>query len=196
MIKDLAKVFMNTISDLPFTDKIGGLAELTAEDSRKMLVACDYIQNNCQGDKDYTELVPDKELKSLFYFENDRGASFKESKAGDIMVFETDMRLVGWLNLQKLGYDDCNTTTLIMNALIKRLISNDELKKNLDKPFLAIKTTSVREDNRDPKIFTKNGYKDNFRFKPYDYFAITIGVKFYVNYKCVEEFVVKTPLQC
>lgn len=196
MVRDLAKVLMNTISTLPFTDKIGGVAELTSKDSRQMLVACDYIQNNCQGDKSYTELVPSVDLKSLFYFENERGAVFKEHKAGDIMVYETEMRLVGWINQKRLGYNDENVTSLIISSLIKRLLSNDQIKQNISSPFLAIRTTSVKEDNKDPRIFTKHGYKDNFRFKPYDYFSITFGVKFFIDYNCLNEFVVKTPLEC
>ena len=196
MIRDLAKTLMNTIADLPFTDKLGGLVELTSTDSRKMLVSCDYIYSNCQGDKTYLEFVPDTELKSMIYFENDNGATLKEKKAGDLMVFETQMRLVGWVNKKKLGYDTCNLTTLIQSSLIKRLMDSKTIKEHTEKPFLAIKILSVKEDNKTPNIFTKNGYKDNFRFNPYDYFSLTIGVHFYVDFNCVDEFVVKTPLEC
>ena len=196
MIKDLARIFMNTIEDLPFTEKIGGLVELTSEDSRKMLVSCDYIYPDCQGNKDYLEFVPSADLKSMFYFENDNGARLKEQKAGNIMVFETDIRLVGWINKKKLGYDDSNVTSLIQNALLKRLMTKDEIAKHITSPFLAIKTTSIKEDNKTPKIFTKNEYKDNFRFNPYDYFSLTISVLFYIDYKCLDSFVVKTPLEC
>jgi hypothetical protein len=196
MIRDLAKIYMSIIAELPFAEKVGGLVELTSDDSRKMLVSCDYIYPKCEPNKDYLEFVPSVDLKSMFFFENDNGARLKDQKAGNIMVFETELRLVGWINKKKLGYDDCNLTTLIQNSILKALTTTDKINQFKTSPFLAIKTKSVKEDAKKPSIFTKNQYKDNFRFNPYDYFSLTIGVDYYIDYSCLEDFVTKTPLEC
>lgn len=196
MIRDVAKVLMNVLSDLPFIDKLGGYTEVTPESGKAMPVSCDYVYDNCEDNQNYVAFIPEHHLKSMLFFEGVSNVNVTEKKSKDLYAYTVDFNLIGWINKNKLGYEDCNTSSIIINQIIKRLLDQKRINDVLDVPFQALGVTSVRENLKTPSIFTKYGFKDEFRFDPYDYFSIGLTVKFYVDYKCIVDFEIKSELTC
>lgn len=194
MINDIANILKECICKLPFADKVGGLVEVAKVKDKKIPVTCDYCYDKCIGNETYLEMIPEAHLKSLFYFENDNGVKNVLQRGCCTNIYETDLRLVGWVNLKKLGVKDCFATTQIIQTIIKQIQCNDCVE--LKQPYSRINIVDVSVLNKNPNIFLKHNFKDNFRFSPYDYFALNIKVQFILNADCIIDFEPQTPIDC
>ena len=71
-------------------------------------VACSMTADDCFKQGKYELLVPDSRRDSIFYFEQLTGAKLVDiGVKGNALKFQANVRLVGWLNLRKLGIEDC-----------------------------------------------------------------------------------------
>ena len=141
-------------------------------------------------------LVPDKDLKSLFYFERN----------GDVIVggrdkgrtkFTTDLLLTGWLNPKALGFNDCSITAPIIAELLRILDKGFFNDPNGVYSKMIIKPISLKTKER--SIFQKYRYGDKFYHLleyPYDYFQIRVQVEFWLHDNCMPDFVPQPPIVC
>lgn len=140
--------------------------------SKVMPVACG---SNCvEGDR-YSSLVPDSALKSLLYFE-DYGTILKEKDTRRYDC-EATLRLVCWLNLAKLGIDDCTLSALA----VSHVISAVPLQLAVGQPYEHVLLKVVEQLPKSPAIFSRYTYNEKqlqYLMWPYDYFALVIKAKF------------------
>lgn len=143
-------------------------------------VACDVTASDCNNTGIYQKLVPDDSKKSVIYWEE----VMPMQNAGYTMAndFYTKKqigtaRLVVWLNLNKLGIDNCKDAILTLPSLEKILTKkfkiNDGGLYNGD--LLVIQPKGIVK--KTPKnIFGKYTYPENSQYYlyPFDYYAIDV----------------------
>lgn len=142
------------------------------------------------------DLVPDDNKKSVFYFEDLGGSPFQGKENGNNLIFVSRLRLVGWLNLARLGKTDCSITSKVVAHLITRIESTTQINHS---PFTRLKIQVEGQMPKDPNIFSKYTYADEkvqFLLYPYDYFAINFKVTYSINKNCVPEFNTGIKIDC
>jgi hypothetical protein len=198
----LADITKGYISSLPFVDKIAGLVRpITSsekiEDGKPAIrktfpVACNVTHDECMNGK-IMDLVPDSRYKSVLYFE-DLGANITGSDARTF-DFESRLKLVCWLNLQKLGKTSCSVSALAIGAILKALPNNNFNSGD----FTRISIAMVGQDPKSNAIFSKYTYDEQvmqYLMYPFDYFAITLKLNYRLPYACIDSWTNGSEINC
>jgi hypothetical protein len=193
MIHTIGEILRDKIKNFSYVNKIAGVVQTAVDKGTdgkvdRFPVACNVIGADCEevGGR-LLDLIPDDTKKSIFYFEDLGGAVFQEKK-GDDLEFISRIRLVGWLNLKKLGQTDCGITAKVVAHLITRMESTNQINYT---PFTRLTIKVQNQVSKQPTIFSKYTYaqtKAQFLIFPFDYFAIDLIVKYSINKNCVPEF--------
>ena len=193
MINDIGIILKSYISTLPFTDKIAGVVKpITYKETdqsgrvitKTIPVDCNVTHADCVNKK-YTDLIPNSQYKSVMYFE-DQGTTRLSDTPKDF-TFQSTLKLVCWLNLKKMGKTNCSNSALavasVLNVLPTRYFNNGVYTRML------IEVTG--QDIKSPQIFSRYTYdeeKTQFLMYPYDYFSLTVQVKFTISKACITEW--------
>lgn len=130
------------------------------------------------------EMVPDSKYKGILYFE-DKGIT-QTSKAYSMMYgFNSNLRLVCWLNNKKVGADQTTNylSTYAMADLTDKLTSffqGGDIFKNVKAQVTGIAI-------QDKEIFSKYDYDDKitaYLQGEYTFFSIDFSVNFLIPKKC------------
>lgn len=157
--------------------------------TRVMPVACGEA---CEDGQRYFNLVPDSEKKSIIYFE-DFGTRIKE-KDSRRYDCEVTLRLVCWMNLQKIGITDCTLSAVA----VSQVLSAVPLQLPDEVPFNQLVFRVTDQLPRTPAIFERYTYNESvnqYLMWPYDYFALMIYGRFLFTRGC-ELPVTPTPPVC
>lgn len=201
MTADIANVLKGYVDDVGFADKVTGLVKVASVSDkneagqsiiRKYPISCDVSNTDCEKGK-YLDLVPSKKYKSIMYFE-DGGTSLVEDK-GRFLSYSARLKLVGWLNANKLGSTLCSISGVAVAALIKKLprsFFHSGIYRNM-------RIVSLNQDIKGVAIFSKYTYKEEvvqYLMYPYDYFALNITVEFDIPVDCLEDWEEAVELNC
>lgn len=200
MNQDIANILKGYVETLPFAGKVGGLVKAitysTQNDKgvvRKTIpVDCDVTHTNCLKGK-YTDLMPDSKYKSVMYFE-DGGVKPGDSSARDFS-FESDLKLICWLNLKKTGKTGCSNTALAI-ATILNTIPTRTFNSGV---YTRILITMTGAEPKNAQIFSKYTYdeeKNQYLMYPYDYFALNFTVRFTISKACITNWVNSSEITC
>lgn len=204
MTTDFAEALRLEISTLPFIDRLAGLVRpVTFKDevkagtfARKVFpVACGVSAKDCVTDGKYQDLVPDSAKKSVIYFEENGGAKVI-AKEKNNLKYQATIRLVGWLNLPKLGVDNCSWSAVAVLGIISKL---PDQYFNLNNLYTRCLITGISEAEKLPSIFSKYTYDETmtqYLLFPFDYFALDITIEFVVPRSCIEEIILASPINC
>jgi len=188
MNQAIAEIIKEYVETLSFVDKIAGLVStqsmtITGEDGVKVIkrypVACCTTADDCKAGA-YNDLTPNSQYKSVIYFE-DGGLSF-ERYAGNFKYYKSNLRLVAWLNVQKILEEDCESSqcTYSSHAIADIIRILPEFPQNID-PFTRVYIEVTGQVIRDNSIFSKYTYNElqtQYLLSPYDYFALEITTTF------------------
>ena len=206
MIKDVANILKAKIDTLPFVDRIAGIVQI-AKDKQpkqgggfneiKFPVGCEVNGTDCEEGSDrLTDLVPNSDKKSVFYFEDIGGVQFIERVRNDLN-FQANLRLVGWLNMKLLGKNQCSVTSLIVANIIRSLT---EGKKSFNQDsFTRIKIEINQQVTNNANIFSNYTYSETetqYLMYPYDFFALDLRVFFSINENCMDDFILSPVDEC
>lgn len=203
MIEILTRQLNPILSSLPWVGKYGGVIRpltMTFEGEEGALVektfpiSADYNSpEDCTGDF-YMDLVPDSEKGAVLYWEA-TGDVTREGYA-DIgkrrnVLFTGNLRLVGWVNLLKLGLlNEFGAVDVLTAGLIKeieQLNGKHFTYKGLF--FRRVKWTFQGFQNKDQNIFGNYSYDDpGLLTYPYDYFAMLWNVSFILPLECITAY--------
>lgn len=196
MNSGIANYIVSLIDGLPFIDKIAGVVTpitRKADDVTKVFpVACGVQHRDCVAGK-YDDLVPNSKYKSIIYFE-DNGVSFGAIK-GNRREFTSRLRLIGWLNLQKLGETDCMKSEAIILEILRSLPLFPVNHNN----YILLMVTLVSEAPKNKDIFSKYSYDEatmQYLMSPYDYFALDINMKWFMNLNCIDPYEPQPSIDC
>ena len=186
----IADILKTNIESLPFIDRLSGLVRTVSikEESGRITrkpIACDVSSDDCARGT-YQDLVPNSSKLSIVYFEENGGVQPIGNEKNNY-VFRSQLRMVGWLNLKKMGFTNCTWSGNAVLQILSRLPRNVFNSGN----FQKIKITAIAEAEKSAEnIFGKYTYDETvnqYLLYPFDYFALNITTEFQVNPDCIEE---------
>lgn len=189
------------IEALVFKDKVGGVVRpmtlvRVSDDgikSKKIIpVDCGVTHRECISGK-YTDLMPDSKYKSVIYFE-DNGTQRVDDEHRDFS-FQSNVKLVCWLNLKKLGKTNCSVSSLALGSILKA-IPTQYLNSA---PYTRILITFLGEDPKTPSIFGKYTYDEEkipYLLYPYDYFSLNFSIRYTIPRSCITDFENDPEINC
>ncbi len=176
------------IQPLDFVDRYAGIvrtiniAEGNGTETgivKRYPLACDVTGVDCANIGVYQNLVPDDTKKSVIYWEMiSPMTNGGMTKTRDFYrkKFKGTARLVVWLNLAKLGIDNCTDSILVLPILEKEITTKGKITGGIyDGDLLWIEP--LRMVNQDINtIFGKYDYNKlkNYYLYPFDFFAIDV----------------------
>ena len=195
MISTVIKQIGDQLQALDWVDVYGGLVqtirirqgEAENETYNVFPISCDVSDADCVANQRYQDLVPDDSKASILYFETLNGLQDvgpqqigRGSTNRFRRVFRGAVRLVGWLNMQKLGVTECNGADMAVRSILKilneeynsfpagSLLENANLRFNIQR--------IVPKDHR--VIFGRYNYLDSngYWLYPFDFFAVDLGI--------------------
>lgn len=211
MIQTAIQAILPKLQQLDFVGNVSGLVVpitkqtvICDNEGRETIVsdtfpvACSMTADDCFKNGKYELLLPDSRRNSIFFFEELSGAKLVDTGVkGNTLKFTASVRLLGWLNLQKLGIDDCGKSGYFS---IKTLCAIRG-KCDLPSPFTNswVNFELIKTVVKSPSIFSKYTFSKNklavFMF-PYDYFALDFKVTICVNKNCLDEITIGNPIEC
>jgi len=196
MINAVCNTIKRRLSDLDWVDRIAGLTipatKYSAEGNPEFVfpISHDADVVDCVQQGKYWDLVPNKSYQCALYIEQQgplRFDSFEKKYAW--MNFTADLRIVGWVNLSKMGYTDPAKSGLFSVSVIAKLLEDRGVIEVEDSDYTGAKVyvEIVGEAEKNQSIFSRYTYSrfSHFTIYPFDYFAIDIKVKFLVSTNCV-----------
>ena len=176
------------ISVLDFVDRYAGIvrtiniAEGNGTETgivKRYPVACDVTGADCANIGIYQDLVPNDTKKSVIYWEMIAPMSnvgYTSSRNFFEKRFRGTARLVVWLNLAKLGIENCTDAVNIIPILEKEITTRGKIMGGVfDGAQLRIQPLKMvaQEINT---VFGKYDYNKlkNFYLYPFDFFAIDV----------------------
>ena len=177
------------ITALDFADKYAGIVRTIniAVDNqsetgivKRYPVACNVVNGDCANVGLYNELVPDDTKKSVIYWELIQpmtNAGFTKTNDFYNKRFKGVARLVVWLNLAKLGLDECNGAIYTIPILEKILTTRGKIQSGIyQNSLLWIEPKGlVKQDIN--TIFGGYDYPKikNYYLYPFDFYAIDVN---------------------
>lgn len=175
-----------------------GSAELPTFGERTFPVSCDLTETECFEQGKYKNLVPNDAYMSVAYLEQQGGATVQAEgpKFNELTATER-VRFVCWLNMKRLGIDNCEGTTAFELAAIDALIG--EHRAEVDGLNVAVLIRTVRVLPKSPAAvfgaYSYAGMRWAF-FWPYDFFAVEFDAVTRVNRSCIADVTLGTPVNC
>ena len=177
------------ITALSFADKYAGIVKtinIAVENQtdtgivKRYPVACNVVNGDCPNIGLYNELVPDDTKNSVIYWEMIQpmyNAGYTKTNDFYNKRFKGVARLVVWLNLAKLGIDECNGAIYAIPILEKILTKRGKIQSGVyENSILRIEPKGlVKQDIN--TIFGGYDYPKikNYYLYPFDFFAIDVN---------------------
>lgn len=211
MIHAIVAPIKTAIEALDIADKVGGIVmpltkEIEGQNNIIFPVSCDISGQKCYEDGRYFDLLPSESYKTVMYFEQRSGVRYIGPKGpgSGTMVYEANVRLVGWLNAKKLGFTDCSITSRVVLTVIKAILAEQaEYSRNAGRFTVTdgnytnaiVEAEVVQQVPKDPSIFSAYTVQQELLY-PFDYFAIDLKCFFEVGKNCFVEVVTGTEIEC
>lgn len=196
MIIEVGNIIIGKINGLPFIDKYAGVvkpATYSDEGVKKTFpISCALDITQCKKG-DYMDLCPDSSKKSVLYLE-DKYIRFV-SREGNDYRFQGSFDLVCWLNLPKLGLEQCSVSAKAILSVMAQFSATPANHGIYQKLLI----TPLGQNPKSINPFAKYSYDESvsqFLLYPFDYFVLPLQVDFVVNKKCVDEFLTSDPIGC
>lgn len=186
LYKIARKITTEYLDTLSFADRTGGLVRLM-NDHRKgeKSYPIEINQDKVLGDnQDMRKLVPNSNLTSLMYWEQDGSPTTVESHNNWYLV-EGNLKLVCWFNYQKYDPDQYNPA-----YLISEIVATIPFKIGSFDCLAAVTCSYEGEDHNDGSIFTQYTYNEpesQFFKYPYEYVVLNFEITYRVVTNCFEE---------
>jgi len=191
MNNKIANIIVDYIKDLPWIDKLAGMTQVAriyqtsdgAKIEKRYPISCQLDYEDACKEGCYDELVPNSKYRSVVYFE-DGSFSYRERR-GKRLYYESNIRLVAWLNYKLLEGAGCGSTGEYILDIIQAL---PEIPVDIDN-MRGMTITVISQARRDSGIFSKYTYNEfatQYMLIPYDYFALDIRTEFFVIPECHE----------
>tara|TARA_R100000654_G_scaffold16619_2_gene34884 strand:+ start:3940 stop:4593 length:654 start_codon:yes stop_codon:yes gene_type:complete len=176
------------ISVLDFVDRYAGIvrtiniAEGNGTETgivKRYPVACNVTGADCANIGIYQNLVPDDSKKSIIYWEMIQPMSnvgYTSTRNFFEKRFRGTARLVVWLNLAKLGIENCTDAVNIIPILEKEITMRGKITSGIFEGA-QLRIQPLRMVNQEINtVFGKYDYNKlkNFYLYPFDFFAIDV----------------------
>lgn len=206
MNKEIAKVLRDRLKEdegLPFVEKYAGLVQTVTEQVgandvkkvRKYPVSTEVVIGNvCSQHEE--EMTPDSAMKGILYFE-DNGTTPNGMK-GEDFEYTSALTLVCWINRGKVV---SNIYSEITGIAIQNIISKLRIGENPENVsmFKKMSVSVSRILPQEASIFSKYTYEEaetQYLRPPFEFFALSLQVKYSINQKCLEPLTITNDTTC
>jgi len=168
----------------------------TEKQSYPVSVKCKEAE--CWSNGIYKQLTPNgRDYSSLLYWESVRGVSLDPNRrVGKRDKYSAELDLIVWLNLPKLGYEACDSSSAVLNDILRMLnekvqptnsLSNIEFNFKFQHDFKGVRN-----------VFNKYTYGNQERlfFYPYEALAFRVEACWFAKIDCLPEFECKEEIEC
>lgn len=197
MNKQIALILLDKIVNAPYLDRASGIVqvlnktEVVDDSGFKITKAIPYTSFATyeQCGKPENIMIPNSNFKSCLYFE-DNGVIPRGRKRNS-SLFESRLRLVVWLNTQKItGVYDPLLAGKVMADMVQKLTSVNHFSGDSFCIDMTVIITAILP--QDVNIFSRYSYKDSekpFLMMPYDFFAMDLSTSFMIPDYCFNQIV-------
>lgn len=181
MINTVIAAYQTDITSLGWVENYGGLTKLvTNSKDQNVQYPISQFTNfeQCWNGGAFNKLVPDDSINSLVYYEQITPTSFSyvesQGYSRRLKKYETDVRVIIWLNLNKMGLEHTVDNSSFINDLIK--VFNNE-KTGSGARFKAM---PLRVDDYETTydVFKKYNYSNIEKMLYYPYLATSMVIRF------------------
>lgn len=198
MNKEISKILRDRLREnggLPFVNKYAGLVQVVTDIKpndetnvrRRYPVSTETIVNDaCHGNEEI--MTPDSAMKGILYFE-DNGTQKTESERGKFQYI-SNLTLIVWINRQRITSNYYSEITAIAIQMILEKLGVEKNPES-DSMFTGIQVSLNRILSQDSSIFAKYTYEETvtqYLRPPFEFFGLSLSVKYGVNAKCIESF--------
>ena len=215
MINIAVDFLSEKIKPLPFVERYGGLVrraerliDTSDNDTPNMTrqsfpVSCNISDKECWDNERYNDLAPNSNYSSVFYIEqllplSNSGFNKQKYAKFTVNTWQSQLKLVGWLNMPRLGYSDCSISPAVIQHVLKAIDTNKfgSLPTSNDGVRVSIRPQQIL--THDQRIFQGYTYQDrtDLLFEPYDAFAIIIDIQLHIQSGCLPDFDVLDDISC
>lgn len=209
MIKTIVDLFQAQIQALPFVGNYGGLVrvitqnkvidEKTGATKRIVFPVTCNAPSDCWKHGFHRAITPDSRNKSIFYFETVQEPAFVKYDGPKMnrLLYSGKIRLVGWLNLPKLGFEkDCSIDEGIFYAdFMEMLPGRYSIGGNFASSMVQIGEPSIVPKERVFSSYTYSDVSKNLLY-PYVYFALDFPLAISINKLCLVSPTIAAPVDC
>jgi hypothetical protein len=161
-------------------------------------VSC-RIQGDCDAEGYYSKLLPDDRLASLAWMEAMGGYSYEQDKTGAATVRQR-IRLIFWLNMQRLGNVDCGGYLPYKMSVLQALPTGKQwayTPEGFTKPAVVSVKFAGGVEHTPQAVFGPYTFAIQQRLflHPYAFFGIDLDMSAYlpIGCFCLEE---GEPIEC
>jgi hypothetical protein len=209
MIYIIDQTIRSKITGLNFIERYGGQAIAVTADfpdengpNRKTFpVSANLSSAECFEQGKYKNLVPNDAYKSVSYIE-ELGQQPIETVGAKSGFFRSAarIRVVVWLNYQKLGLSDSKGSDRFTMALIKAVMNQGkQYAISVDNVAGTLKVSDARIVEKNPAvIFGRYTYSNmpHLFFYPYDYFAVDFILDVMIQGNCIDDVTLGSEIDC
>lgn len=199
MNKEISKVLRDRLQGnggLPFVQKYAGLVQTVTDvnptsdnttEKRRYPVSTETIVNDvCHGNEEI--MTPDSAMKGILYFE-DGGTQKVESEKGKFKYL-SNLTLIVWINRQLIT---SNVYSEITGIAIQMILEKLGVEQNPESEgmFTQIQVSLNRILPQEANLFSKYTYDETvtqYLRPPFEFFGLSLVVKYGINPKCINEF--------
>ena len=218
MIDAILDIIKPAITNLYWVDRYAGIAraitrervvvspdnEYQATIAESFPAGRDIDVKQCWENGLYLDLVPNDKYKSVVYWEDltglqEAGQYVRLSGGRSFTGYQATLRMVCWLNVQKLGYDGYEKTTDLLQDAMKAINSVDF--KGITSP-VRIRRLTMQVMDILPKdhnsIFSRYSYAGDASLfmHPFDFFALNVRTQVQLSSDCVPLLTQKFEIPC
>lgn len=203
MTKDLCIILKDRIASLPFIDVLAGMVQTVEEVNetetgvirKRFPLAVDTNMTDvCAGGPERA-LTPDSSKKSVIYFE-DFGSQITREGRNGAQSFVTSLRLIAWLNRERLTGNAYQTITGYCIASICRRL---DIKFQNAGIFQRLNVVPSRIPIQDASLFSRYTYDEairQFLLPPFEVFGIDFNCSYQVKAGCIADIDFNNPSVC
>jgi hypothetical protein len=171
-------------------------------------VALDVEGQQCYERGQYFDMLPNSKYKSVVYFEQQNDIDFTEFQDvhDDIRIFETDLRIVFWVNHKKLGYTEDSITDRLVLTVLQALDQASETGEydrkarrfdvtNANYTGAKVELMLSAQARRDKNIFSRYSFNPELLL-PYDFAALDFHCWLQVGKDCVTPLTAQAEITC
>jgi hypothetical protein len=199
MNKEISKVLRDRLREnggLPFIQKYAGLVQTVTDinstsdnttEKKRYPVSTETVVNDvCHGNEEI--MTPDSSMKGILYFE-DGGTQKIESEKGRFKYVST-LTLIVWINRQLITSNIYSEITGIAIQMVLKKLRVEENPENVGM-FNKIQVSLNRILPQEATLFSKYTYDETvtqYLRPPFEFFGLSLSVKYGINDNCINDF--------